>query len=596
MQSVVIDQPVGKNIGDYRVTRSLGRGALSAVYEARKEGTETTFVVTTFLLPETLSVPAQMSFLKRFERESSLLSTLRHPYILPVKDYGDDAGLPYLVTPSVKGSSLKKLLRRKGSFTPQQVFELLKRVVDGFSYAHQHGVVHGTLNSSNILFGESMQVAGFGLMTILTAQGIEKNIPSSLLSIAGTMLGTPGYVAPELIDGKPVDARADVYALGILLLELLSGSFPFEETTLSPSRFVQAPRLTTLCPDLPSQLDTVIQQAVNPEPQQRIQSVGELLTLFEKACSATPTQAVITSQKTLHDRDTTLPNTVNWAEEENIFATGRWKGISPVEVRSAETSGMQKRLYTEGPTAKSTYDAAQENDPFVWWSNMSAAQVAQQTPGTFAKTSSRMSAVKKRPVQRQDRRRVVAMLAGGGVVALSALGFGGVTLAHVLQNKPVATTGAVKSVPMAKTQSTKVPQAKATKAAHANPPKNVATTPPKTPPKTVPTQIPPPQHTGTVVGSTKLGVNTAQSFTNPKDGTASILVHLPNGNFVAYNKACTHEGVSVYYDAGTHKLMCPAHGAVFDPANGANPIQGPASTPLQTVAIRVNADGTITVG
>ena len=240
MQSTVIDQPVGKNIGDYQITRSLGHGTLSAVYEARKDGAGTTFVVTTFLLPDTLSVPAKMSFLKHFERESSILSALHHPYILPVLDYGEHEGLPYLVTPSVKGSSLKKLLRHKGSFTPQQVFELLKRVVDGFGYAHQHGVVHGTLNSSNILFGDSMQIAGFGLMAILTVQGIEKNTSSSLLSIAGTMLGTPGYIAPELIQGKPMDARVDVYALGVLLLELLSGSFPFDETKLSPSRFVSA--------------------------------------------------------------------------------------------------------------------------------------------------------------------------------------------------------------------------------------------------------------------------------------------------------------------------------------------------------------------
>lgn len=582
MQSAVIDQPVGKNIGDYQITRSLGYGALSAVYEARKDGAGATFVVTTFLLPDTLSVPARMSFLKRFERESSLLSTLRHPYILPVQDYGEDIGLPYLVTPSVQGSSLKKLLRRKGSFTPQQVFELLKRVVDGFGYAHQHGVVHGTLNSSNILFGDSMQIAGFGLMNILTVHGIEKNTASSLLSIAGTMLGTPGYVAPELIQGKPVDARADVYALGILLLELLSGSLPFDEKTLSPSKFVQAPRLVTLCPDLSVQLDAVIQRAVHPDPAQRIQSVGELLTLFEKACSV-PAQSAISTQKTLHDRDTTLPNTVNWTEEENIFATGRWK--RPVEVRSEEASGTQERPNVGNLAAKSPHDTAQENDPFVWWSNMSASQAAaQQNPGTFSKTAPRIPAAKKRPVQKQDRRRVVAMLAGGSVIALGALGFGGVTLAHVLQNKSAATTGAVQQPSMAKTQPTKAAQAKPTQVVHTNPPKGTTTQPA------------PPKHTGTVVGSTRLAVNTAQTFANPKDGTGSILIHLPNGNFVAYNQACTHKGVTVHYDPAMQKLKCPAHGSIFDPANGAMPIQGPAPTPLQTVPIHVNGDGTITVG
>ncbi len=593
MQSTVIDQPVGKNIGDYEIVRSLGQGALSAVYEARKG--DGAFIVTTFLLPDTLSTQARTRFLTRFEWECSVLTTLHHPSILPVQDFGEYADLPYLITPSIKGSSLKKLLRRKGCFTPQQVFELLNRVADGFGYAHQHGVVHGTLNSTNILFGNSMQIAGFGLMRILTLHGIEARspMPTFLLSVAGTPLGTPGYIAPEVIQGQPIDARTDVYALGILLLELLSGSLPFNESTLSATTYVQAPRLATLRPDLPSSLDAVIQKAVNPDPAQRIQSVTELAALFEKACGEMTAKAAVSMQKTLHDRDTTLPNTVNWAEEEDIFTTGKWQGISPVTVRSGETSasGTQKRPHVEKPAVKSSYDAIPNNDPFVWWSNMSASQVvAPQTPGALSKTAPRLSAAKKRAsVPEPGRRRVVAMLAGGSVVALGALGFGGVTLAHVLQNKPTATTG---STQQARMQSTKVVPTKSTKATKMQPTKATQTNPPKG----STTQPTPPKHTGTVVGYSSLGVNMSQTFTNPKDGTGSILVHLPNGNFVAYNKACTHLGVTVYYDAMTQRLMCPAHGSIFDPANAANPVHGPATTPLQTVPIRVNGDGTITVG
>jgi len=483
----------------------------------------------------------------------------------------------------------------KGRFTPQQVFELLKRVADGFGYAHQRGVVHGTLNSANILFGNSMQIAGFGLLRILTLHGIEARspLPSYLISVAGTPLGTPGYVAPEVIQGQPVDARTDVYALGILLLELLSGSFPFNEVVLSTTMYVQAPRLATLCPDLSSGLDAVIQKAVNPDPAQRIQSVSELATLFEKACSEMTAKAAVSTQKTLHDRDTTLPSTVNWAEEEDIFATGKWQGISPVTVRPEEThaSGTQKRPRVEKPVVESSYDAMPGNDPFVWWSNMSASQVvAQQTLGMVSKTAPRLPAAKKRPpVTKPGRRRVVAMLAGGSVVALGALGFGGVTLAHVLQNKPAAATG---STQQAKMQPMRAAPTKSTKATKTQPTKAIQTNVPKG----STTQPAPPKHTGTVVGYTSLGVNSSQTFTNPEDGTGSILVHLPNGNFVAYNKACTHQGVTVYYDAMTHNLMCPAHGSIFDPVNAANPVHGPATTPLQAVSIRVNGDGTITVG
>jgi Rieske Fe-S protein len=107
---------------------------------------------------------------------------------------------------------------------------------------------------------------------------------------------------------------------------------------------------------------------------------------------------------------------------------------------------------------------------------------------------------------------------------------------------------------------------------------------------------PTPSHTGTVIGNAAQTVNTANDFNNPIDGKASLLVHLPSNNFVAFEKACTHEGVPVYYDQGSHMLVCPAHGSVFDPVNGGKVIQGPANRPLPVVTIRVNADGTITTG
>lgn len=117
--------------------------------------------------------------------------------------------------------------------------------------------------------------------------------------------------------------------------------------------------------------------------------------------------------------------------------------------------------------------------------------------------------------------------------------------------------------------------------------------PTQPPPTPTPT---PPRHTGTVIGYTNQATNSGKTFTNPKDGNSSMLVHLSNGNFVACERQCTHQGVNVNYDAGSQKLVCPAHGAVFDPANGFNLIQGPGNGPLAGVSIRVNADGTITTG
>jgi Rieske Fe-S protein len=91
-------------------------------------------------------------------------------------------------------------------------------------------------------------------------------------------------------------------------------------------------------------------------------------------------------------------------------------------------------------------------------------------------------------------------------------------------------------------------------------------------------------------------LNTASNFVNPADGKMSILIHLPDDSFVAYEKTCTDQSVLVRYNSKTHKLVCPRHHAIFDPANGGNVIHGPAPSPLASVAIRVNADGTITTG
>jgi Rieske Fe-S protein len=104
------------------------------------------------------------------------------------------------------------------------------------------------------------------------------------------------------------------------------------------------------------------------------------------------------------------------------------------------------------------------------------------------------------------------------------------------------------------------------------------------------------QHMGTVIGSSTMMLNSSMDFKNPADNKVSLLVRLPNGHFVAYEKACTHEQVSVHYDPMTHTLVCPAHGSIFDPAHNGAVLQGPATRPLTQVKVHVNADGTITTG
>jgi nitrite reductase/ring-hydroxylating ferredoxin subunit len=206
------------------------------------------------------------------------------------------------------------------------------------------------------------------------------------------------------------------------------------------------------------------------------------------------------------------------------------------------------------------------------------------------------------------------------------LGIGGISFARFIestkQSLPGGTQAAVSntsstSSPMQATQGTtpaathgtqQTPTVSKTPKAQPSPTKGTQPTPgatqaPQPTPK--PTQVPPtptptpPQHTGTVIGHTNMATDSSVSFTNPADGQGSLLMRLSNGNFVACERACTHVGVPVNYDTGSGQLVCPAHGAVFDPLNGFSHVSGTGPSglsPLPKVTIRVNADGTITTG
>ncbi|GAC1683192.1 MAG: hypothetical protein NVS9B9_05270 [Ktedonobacteraceae bacterium] len=183
-----------------------------------------------------------------------------------------------------------------------------------------------------------------------------------------------------------------------------------------------------------------------------------------------------------------------------------------------------------------------------------------------------------RPAKRSrnvGRRRVIATIAAGSVVVAGALIVGKLNLAHLITpfNTHTAQGGTI------------VP-------GQQKPIGNAGTPKSGTKPGKTGTVAP----TGKVLGATSLAANTAMDIINPADGKTGLLIHLPDGHFAAYERACTHEGVEVNYDPMTHTLVCPAHGAVFDPLNKAAVLQGPAMRPLTPIAFRVNTDGTITSG
>src|SRR6266516_4042093 len=187
--------------------------------------------------------------------------------------------------------SLADILKRKGRCDHLEVLDVLEQVTPGLEYAHRRGGIHGTLKPANIVLNSErkMLVAGFGLMHILQMRGIEANNKpyGHLLSIADTFLVAPEYIAPEVVQGQSIDKRSDIYALGVILFELLSGKPPF--TGANPVDVAKmhveqtAPSLRGLCPDITVALASVVNQALDRTPARRFQSASELTEAFAQA-------------------------------------------------------------------------------------------------------------------------------------------------------------------------------------------------------------------------------------------------------------------------------------------------------------------------
>lgn len=573
-----VNKLVGTRLGDYQVERLLNHGTLGTVYIARKNGQPQSVMITLFSLPEQFPEQARRIFWDRFHQEGKKLIKLRHPHILPLHSYGQYATHPYIVSSFIKGRSLAQILKQQPLFTPQQTLNVLKQVTVGLDYIHNHDVVHGLLNPTSLLVDnvQTVQLGGIGLRPILEMYGIERsNHPyAHLYSIAETFLGAPEYLAPECARSEPVDARTDIYSLGIILFEMLTGTRPFTGTDkfeIVLQRLQSPiPSLRTVFPNAPTSLDRVVQKALQRHPAQRFQTVNELTQAFEQALQGQQ----VTEQMGAHDivnqvqaatprTDTTLPPPVDWFAEEtpvDISAHGvpttTMSYLSSIEPASARMPAQQNQK------AASASPATQQSQKTA-----SASPATQQSQKTAAISPDKP---KEKSAAKPGRRKIVAMLAIGSVVVVAGLGLEGKKLAQTLHPSQTTQTTTTKKAP--------------------------ALTKKSTPPAKAPAQsTPAATHTGTVIGAATLAKNSAKTFTNPADSKQSLLIHLADGTFVAGERACTHQGVPVNYDSATGKLVCPLHGSIFDPANNFAVLQGPATTALKAVTIKVNGDGSITV-
>jgi hypothetical protein len=277
--------------GRYRVAGAVGRGAIAEVLRARDERTGED-VALKVLYPH---LRESAAVVERFRREVEIVRRVSHAHVLPIRDLGESDGLLYLVMPYYPGGDLADRLARAGRLPPAEVAALAEQLAGALAAAHRAGVVHRDVKPSNVLLG-----AGPGLDVRLVDFGLARTAELSGLTAAAAVLGTPEYMAPEVITDGHADPRSDIYSLGVVLFEAATGRLPFYGD--SPYQLMrhhvdtEAPRARTLAADVPPALDEAIARALAKDPLDRFATAGDLARALAAAApdaAAAPSRALV---------------------------------------------------------------------------------------------------------------------------------------------------------------------------------------------------------------------------------------------------------------------------------------------------------------
>ena len=267
--------------GRYKVLEAIAEGAMGVVYRA--ERLKLGRIVAIKVLHDEL--PNELSSRKRFEIEAMAMAKLEHPHCAAVLDVGMHEDKPFVVMDFVSGQDLKTLIAQ-GRVPPARAVEIMRQVLSGLAHAHELGIIHRDIKPANIVLsqkaglGDHVKVLDFGLARL------QAETTSPLTT--GIVLGTPAYMAPEQIRGTAIDARADLYACGVLLMELVTGKKPFHSEKDDPMEVVSMhlkvppPKLADLAPGVEfGGLEAIVARALAKAPAERFQSAQEFVTALE---------------------------------------------------------------------------------------------------------------------------------------------------------------------------------------------------------------------------------------------------------------------------------------------------------------------------
>ncbi|HEX8996384.1 MAG TPA: serine/threonine-protein kinase [Ktedonobacterales bacterium] len=286
------DDLVGKHLGGCTITELLGQGGMARVYRAHQTHLDRDVAIK--VLPPYYA--SDQSFVDRFQLEARALARLSHPHIVIVHDAGQEHGLLYIIMEYVAGGNLRDYMAQ--SMSLREVTRIIREVASALAYAHERGIVHRDVKPVNVLMDPSRRavLSDFGIAKVMAT--------SAAMTRSGAGVGTPEYMSPEQCRGVQVDSRADIYALGVMLYEMLTGHTPFEAdnyTALAHSHIYEAPPLPSIYnPRISPAVQAVTLKALEKDPANRFQDAMDMAVTLEQAAATQMPLPPVTDRHTSH--------------------------------------------------------------------------------------------------------------------------------------------------------------------------------------------------------------------------------------------------------------------------------------------------------
>ena len=267
----------GQMLGSYRIINQIGQGGMAAVYKAYQPSMDRHVAIK--VLPSQLAESKE--FVTRFQQEARIIARLEHPHILPVFDYGESDGVAYFVMRYLEAGTLKDRMIAKRPLPLNEIDRIFTQLTDALSYAHGHGVVHRDLKPANALVDSqgNLFLTDFGIAKLLESA-------SPRLTQTDAIMGTPAYISPEQAQARAVDQRSDIYSLGIILYEMVTGRVPFEAET--PLAIIlkhvsdPLPPPSLIKKDISPMLEQLILKALAKDPEDRFETAAEFLAAWKR--------------------------------------------------------------------------------------------------------------------------------------------------------------------------------------------------------------------------------------------------------------------------------------------------------------------------